>query len=1050
MQWVLLFLMGMLTVTQDLYAQTNVWASYETFGEKDGFQNYYSPGRITCDKDGLLWIGGDNGLYSFDGTHFTNYHHIAGNDSSLPSNVVTTNYQDKTGDYWVVVNYKGLYRFNPVTRSFHRFEYAGMNQFNIHQYRINQFLEDGPLLWMVLPDFGLACWNRQTAVMQPYKICPPGSCGGYKAASWVTIMIKDPDDGSFWLGSNDGLLQFRPDSGICTMYGPPIVRSWDGHRISPVVNQLLIDEAGVLWCGTWGSGLLAFNRHNKIFIDYKWYPAHSGTKNICSAIFTAGKGHLWIAARDEGLLLFNKRSGSFRKVKAPNKPTEVIEADNCFQTNSHTIWIADQKNLYRYNLDTGRVAWYPVIDTPPQKKMLSGFGIYNFTIVKNKLFVGAFYNAGFGWYERATQRFYRQRLSGGRNNGGVLYLSCDRKGVIWAGTLSGTWLYTGATGKLLSPGKIDSSDLYFRSPCHHLLHALNGSHWLATARGLMQYDEARLRIKVFDTLQPPKHRLRSLPVYSVYEDGKGRIWIGTPNKGISCYLPELDSVVQIPLHFMPIQEVCRSFCEDKNGNILFSLSSLGLVVLEKPFTPRQRITYCNSSNYLPTDYITSIFKDHKDRIWLNTAKGLLLFDAATKSCISFTQKDGLLDNFIDSYPYQDSSGLMYIGFNNGFQTFYPDSLLNKPVEKLRIRLNNLTIDGKQWSQHPAYSNQITLQPKQVNIAFSFAVVNASLSPHYTYAYMLNGFDKKWNYTGTVPAGQYNQIPPGRYTLLIKAAIDNKQWISEYFGMPFVVLPAWYQTVWCKVLLGLAVISCIYGIFSYRLKQVRRETALKEDFHKKIAELEMRTLRAQMNPHFIFNSLSSINRYIVKSDHKTASGYLTKFSKLIRLILDNSAFDVISVEKELQTLQLYIDLEALRYDHAFTYTIRVDDAIDREETYIPSMLLQPYVENAIWHGLLHKEDRNGQLSIHISQPSATMLLARIEDNGVGRQQAQEMKSKNVVKKKSYGMQLTYERLQLLNRLKQQTPSVVVEDLVTEGGVSRGTRVILHIPVQNISG
>ncbi|HEY8898424.1 MAG TPA: hypothetical protein VIM79_26530, partial [Niastella sp.] len=401
MRWILPFLMGWLAfIPRELDAQTNVWAPYEVFGEKEGFQNYFGPGLITRDKDGLLWVGGDNGLYSFDGTHFTNYRHIAGNDSSLPSNVVFCNYQDKAGDYWVAVKYKGLYRFNGATRSFHRFTYAGMDRFNIHQYRITCFLEDGPLLWIVLPDFGLACWNRQTSTMRPYRICPSGSCGVYGAASWLNIMIKDPADGSYWLGSNDGLLQFWPNSGAFTIHRPPQVQTWDGQQMGPVMNHLFIDETGVLWCGTWGSGLYAFNRQNKTFTSYKWYPVYAGTKNICSAIFSAGKDHLWIATGENGLLLFNKRSGSFRKVRAPDKPDEAISINSCFQTSTHTIWVADQKKLYRYDLDTGRIAWYPVVNTTSQKNQLNGFGIYNFTQVKNKLYLGTYYDANFGWYNR--------------------------------------------------------------------------------------------------------------------------------------------------------------------------------------------------------------------------------------------------------------------------------------------------------------------------------------------------------------------------------------------------------------------------------------------------------------------------------------------------------------------------------------------------------------------------------------------------------------------------------------------------------------------------
>ena len=212
---------------------------------------------------------------------------------------------------------------------------------------------------------------------------------------------------------------------------------------------------------------------------------------------------------------------------------------------------------------------------------------------------------------------------------------------------------------------------------------------------------------------------------------------------------------------------------------------------------------------------------------------------------------------------------------------------------------------------------------------------------------------------------------------------------------------------------------------------------------------MRALRAQMNPHFIFNCLSSINRYIVKSDHKTASGYLTKFSKLIRLILDNSAADMVSIDKELQSLQLYIDMEILRFDHAFKYSIEVEESIDKEENYIPSMILQPYVENAIWHGLLHKENGDGNLLISLEKKSETLLIAQIEDNGIGRREARELKSKEAEKKKSLGMQISRDRLALLNSKSGEAASVLVEDLVSKSGKALGTRVTLNIPMQRLS-
>jgi LytS/YehU family sensor histidine kinase len=244
-----------------------------------------------------------------------------------------------------------------------------------------------------------------------------------------------------------------------------------------------------------------------------------------------------------------------------------------------------------------------------------------------------------------------------------------------------------------------------------------------------------------------------------------------------------------------------------------------------------------------------------------------------------------------------------------------------------------------------------------------------------------------------------------------------------------------------ILLGSAIILLLLGL--------QYHSRLKTNFYRKTAAIEMKALRAQMNPHFIFNCLTSINRYIVKSDNKTASNYLTKFSKLIRLILDNSAVEYIPLDTEIQTLQLYIDMEALRFDHAFEYEIQTDDAVASENILIPSMLVQPYAENAIWHGLLHlpEDDKkgNGKLWIRFLKRDENVLTVEVEDNGVGRQKAKEIESKNTLKKKSYGMQISEDRIQLINKLYKYNTSVKVQDLVDKTGAASGTKVILTVPV-----
>jgi tetratricopeptide (TPR) repeat protein len=215
--------------------------------------------------------------------------------------------------------------------------------------------------------------------------------------------------------------------------------------------------------------------------------------------------------------------------------------------------------------------------------------------------------------------------------------------------------------------------------------------------------------------------------------------------------------------------------------------------------------------------------------------------------------------------------------------------------------------------------------------------------------------------------------------------------------------------------------------------------------KKQAELEMQALRAQMNPHFIFNCLSSINRFILKNESKIASNYLTRFSRLMRMVLINSQKPLIALESELEMLGLYLEMERLRFKNSFDYAITLLNAIDSDNVFIPPLLLQPFCENAIWHGLMHKEGQ-GRLDIELSMKE-DILNCVITDNGVGREKAEEMNSKTAEKEKSLGLKITTERLALLNREKGLHTFYDIEDLKDENGNGIGTKVNLKISFKN---
>lgn len=230
---------------------------------------------------------------------------------------------------------------------------------------------------------------------------------------------------------------------------------------------------------------------------------------------------------------------------------------------------------------------------------------------------------------------------------------------------------------------------------------------------------------------------------------------------------------------------------------------------------------------------------------------------------------------------------------------------------------------------------------------------------------------------------------------------------------------------------------------YRVITEERKKAEKAGFEKELHELQMKALRSQMNPHFIFNCLNSVQRYILKNDKNNAVEYLQKFATLMRLILDNSEKNMVSLHDEIQMLELYIHLEALRLDQGLDFEMQIDPLIDQENMMIPSMILQPYVENAFIHGLMHKEEK-GKIKVEIIK-EGDLLKCIIEDNGIGRSKAAEIKNRKTIKHISKGLSITKARVDLLNQINNSSNSITVYDLVGEDNVAEGTRVEVLIPV-----
>jgi LytS/YehU family sensor histidine kinase len=273
---------------------------------------------------------------------------------------------------------------------------------------------------------------------------------------------------------------------------------------------------------------------------------------------------------------------------------------------------------------------------------------------------------------------------------------------------------------------------------------------------------------------------------------------------------------------------------------------------------------------------------------------------------------------------------------------------------------------------------------------------------------------------------------------------------------------WVQANWhfieTSILCGLAIAFSV--VLLQMLGDMKKQIAQKElekeierskliesqkakiELEQQSLQMEMQALRAQMNPHFLFNALSSINRFILRNDGKQASEFLSKFSMLVRMILQNSQETMITLESELEALGLYLELEALRFNYHFKYDIMVQEELDASILKVPPLIIQPFAENAIWHGLMHKEEM-GHLKIDVFE-EGEYLYIKIADDGIGRDEARRIAKRATNKHKSMGMNITSRRIAIVQKEGDDEPGITINDLVNADGAPAGTEVIIKIP------
>ncbi|MGZ4156460.1 MAG: ligand-binding sensor domain-containing protein [Bacteroidia bacterium] len=512
------------------------------------------------------------------------------------------------------------------------------------------------------------------------------------------------------------------------------------------------------------------------------------------------------------------------------------------------------------------------------------------------------------------------------------------------------------------------------------------------------------------------------------------VWFSSPD-GLFIYTKNhIDTLGNI---FPLLKNRVDDIAEDSHQRLWLATKGAGILI-----KTGNRIMQLTAKDGLASDLCRTMLMDGKDVVWVGTNRGMskitVLRDTVFK-IENYSSTDGLISDEINKICKNGND--IYAATNQGLVKFNLNS-----IQEVRmpppVYITGICINDKKVLLQSDY----LLEHDENFIRLTILGLSYKTPGTINYKYRLSGLDTNWYYTKNTTI-QYTTLPPGDYTFTVYAINYSNISSIKPCVIFFNIKKPYWKTWWFITLMIVLVLFCIYIVFRVRIYYVKRTEEEKTLLNKKISEVELKAIRAQMNPHFIFNSINSIQHYILINDSDMAYRYLSKFSKLISNVLENSKHEVITLHKEIETIELYVELEKLRFENKFDHQIIVDPSIDILSYGISPLLIQPYVENAIWHGLMHKQAK-GLLTIRFAEETK-LIRCTIEDNGVGRAFSEELKKNKTSAHRSLALSLNKERLEIIGHLFQNKLQVIITDLTDENNMPCGTRVEVEIPKINFN-
>jgi ligand-binding sensor domain-containing protein len=995
---------------------------------------------IIQDSQGYMWFGTWDGLNRYDGYDFIIYNKL--DEMSNPT--INTLLEDNEGVIWAGTQ-DGLNRFERETKTFSVIKNIPGESNSLSNNTINHIFEDRKgYLWISTVQ-GLNRYDKKNHAYKrfSFNFADVDSI----RTNWINKVMQDRS-GFLWIATRFGLLKFDDSTQLFTPY---FHSAYDESSISSnAINDIYEDRNGRLWVGTQFGLNLYLGEHEgfrRFFHEHD--SPESLSNNQVKAIFEDSRGIFWVGTKDK-LNTFDRQQGSFSHYRHSGKSTSLSNDDvNCiYEDDMGSVWVGTYKGVNKVHLGLSKFNYYH--RDPDDPYSLSDNVIHSvFKDDDGLIWLGT--GKGVNILDRRSGRYSRLHymidpytdIADVR----IRSMQKDHLGNIWIATDSdGLFKYVPTTGEYTQlaaspydPNSLNDNNLLW------VMEDYQGYIWVGSGRGVNAFHPDTMEMRSWAHDPRDTTSISNNRIWIIYEDKDHVKWFGT-NNGLNRYDPERDAFVSYthdpddPLSISA--NAVFGIQEDSKGNFWVGTMGGGL----NHFDPlRERFLHLDEQNGLPNNVVYITLEDRNGNLWLTTNWGMSKFNPASGEFVNYDINDGLQGNeFNGGAWFHADDGEMFFGGMDGFNSFFPEEIaLNEQAP--RIVITSFKKLNEAVKRDFCHGDSIRLNYDDNFFSIEFSALDFTNPAKNKYAYMLENYDEDWNFRdANRRLAEYTRVSPGSYVFRVIGSNNDGIWNDTGTSLHIIILPPWWDTLIFRLIFGALIFALLWSFIYWRIRMIKRKHEVEKkvlEIEKELFDVQQKTLQLQMNPHFIFNSLNAIQSFVIGNNTDKAIHYLSKFSQLMRLILTNSRESSIPVKDELKAVKHYMDIERLRFDNKFDYTIEVDKDIDDEFMEIPPMIIQPFVENAILHGMVHSAEP-GHIKLEL-QLQKNFIYCIVEDNGVGRKKAEEIRESSGIKRKSRGMLITRERLEILNKQNKEKFAVKVIDLLDEKGDPAGTRVEINI-------